>query len=195
MTRRPRTADLGRAQANRFGPDRRASKRVREVRMREFRVLLTRREIAGLGLLLAALVVAWQQWVHVVVFDVHDHDELFVVHWLRDTLLAVPPAVLAVAGGVMVTAWMVERRPDFSPLVARATATALLFAALLIPSVAVHTAVDDALGGSGGLGSIEPAPGAGYLLADDGGLESASGFLGQLAHGARDAALAMPIVK
>ena len=161
--------------------------------MREFRVLLTRREIAGLGLLLAALVVAWQQWVHVVVFDVHDHDELFVVHWLRDTLLAVPPAVLAVAGGVMVTAWMVERRPDFSPLVARATATALLFAALLIPSVAVHTAVDDALGGSGGLGSIEPAPGAGYLLADDGGLESASGFLGQLAHGARDAALAMPI--
>lgn len=161
--------------------------------MREFRVLLTRREIAGLGLLLAALVVAWQQWVHVAVFDVHDHDELFVVHWLRDALLAVPPAVVAVAGGVLVTRKVAERRPDFNPLVARATSTALIFSVLLIPSVGIHTAVDDALGGSGGLGSIEPAPGAGYLLADDGGLEAASGFFGQLAHGARDAAMAMPI--
>lgn len=161
--------------------------------MREIRVLLTRRETVVLGSVLAAFVVAWQQWVHVAVFDVHDHDDAFVVHWLRDALLALPPAVLAVAAGVVITGRLTRRRPELDPLLARAGVTALVFALALVPSVAVHTAVDDALGGSGGLGSIRPAPGAGYLLADDGGLEAATGFSGQVAHGARDAAVAMPI--
>jgi hypothetical protein len=42
---------------------------------------------------------------------------------------------------------------------------ALVFGALLVPMVGEHSLLGNALGGDGGLGSIRPAPGAGYLLA------------------------------
>ncbi len=144
---------------------------------------------------LAFGVVAWAQWVHASALGAHHESSggrLF--HWVRDGSLTLLPAFLAVGGGIRTAARLVSRRGAKEALVPSSLAIAALFGVLLVPLVAAHSAVDGLLGGDGGLGTIRSPPGAGYIAAGgSGGLESATGFWGQLGHGARDALVATPV--
>jgi len=153
------------------------------------------RQIAVMAAVLAFGVVAWEQWVHSTALGVH-HESTggHFFHWLRDGTLALVPAVAAVVCGRWIASRLQQRRHATETLLPRSVAIGGLFGLLLIPLVAVHSAIDGLLGGEGGLGTIKPAPGAGYLLArESNGLESAGGFWGQLGHGARDALVATPV--
>jgi DNA-binding beta-propeller fold protein YncE len=134
------------------------------------------RDTLFLASLLAFGVVGWEHAYHSVVLGVGDETAArgHVTHVLRDGLLALPLALVAVVGGL----WLSRR---FGLLV-RAGFVAIAFGALLVPSVGVHNATDNTLSG-------EP----GSLLHDhtaQGGLEASTGFVGMLMHGLRDAAIA-----
>jgi len=105
------------------------------------------------------------------------------------------PAVLAVAVGIWIVSRYFSPNPARNGLLRYALMIAGVLALLLVPMVGLHNLVDGVLGGSGGLGSLRAAPGAGYLenLALDG-LEGRSGFLGLLLHGLRDSAVSMAVV-
>lgn len=151
-------------------------------------------DVMIMTVVLAFGVVAWTQWVHASVLEVHHESSggrLF--HLVRDGSLTLLPAFLAVVGGLSIAARLARRRSTRDTLVPNSVAIAALFGVLLVPLVAAHSVVDGVLGGDGGLGTIRTPPGAGYLVAGAGGLESATGFWGQLGHGARDALVAMPV--
>ena len=59
------------------------------------------RVVVVLSFVLAFLVIAWQQVMHEVLFGYHsDGTGAVVAHWLRDGVLALPAAVLAVGLGM-----------------------------------------------------------------------------------------------
>ncbi len=150
-----------------------------------------RSHVAALAVLLALVVVAWQQVWHHTVLRSHGPEGNLALHFLRDGALAVIPALIAVHVGLHLS----RRRPGANPTLNLLTTSgwvAAVFAVVMIPMVGLHSALDGALGGDGALGSIEPAPGTPYLT-DPGGLESADGFWGSVAHGGRDALLAAPM--
>jgi FtsP/CotA-like multicopper oxidase with cupredoxin domain len=146
---------------------------------------------AVLAVLIAVVVVGWQQLWHHTVLRTHGPEGSVVTHFLRDGALAIIPAFLAVRIGLR----LARRRAGLDPTLNMLSTSGWIagtFALVMVPMVALHSLVDNALGGDGGLGSIEPAPGTAYLT-DPGGLESANGFWGLAAHGFRDAALGTPV--
>jgi FtsP/CotA-like multicopper oxidase with cupredoxin domain len=146
-----------------------------------------------LAALMAFVAIGWVQWVHTRIFESHDANTTgVVVHWLRDGSLAFPLALIATGCGFWVADRFVAITTAGGRLVSQACLVAVTFALLLVPMVAVHTAIDGLLGGPGGLGSLEAAPGAGYLDAvARNSFEANSGFIGELLHGLRDSAIAL----
>ena len=128
-----------------------------------------------LAVLLAFGVIGWEHFYHSVVLGVGDENAAgHVAHVLRDGLLAFPLALVAVVGGL----WLGRRLG----LLARAGSVSVGFGLLLVPSMGVHNATDNAL-----------SDGHGASLRDHaaaGGLEASSGVGGLLLHGLRDAAVA-----
>jgi len=159
-------------------------------------MLLTRGDVVVSAIVLAFLVVGWEQWVHASVFGVHaDASSARFVHWLRDGSLTVVPSLFAVGGGLWVADRLATPTSTGARLVLQAMSITALFSLTLVPMVGVHNVVDAALGGSGGLGSLRAAPGAGYLdVFAIGGIEGSSGFFGVLWHGARDAVVSLTAV-
>jgi hypothetical protein len=128
-----------------------------------------------LASLLAFGVIGWVHTYHSVVLGLGDERAAgHLAHVLRDGLLAFPLALVAVVGGL----WLGRR----FGLLARAGFVSVGFGLLLVPSVGVHNATDDAL--SGGHGAIA------HTHVGAGGLEASTGFSGLLVHGLRDAAIA-----
>lgn len=154
---------------------------------------MSRPETIVLAVAMAFISIGWVQWVHVGVFASHDATTGgHIVHWLRDAALAVPLALLALGSGQLIAERLATPvTSGGGRLLWQALLTSLVFGALLTPMVAVHAAIDGWLGG-GGLGSLRPAPGAGYLevLARNG-FEASDGFFGVLAHGGRDGIIAL----
>ena len=120
-----------------------------------------------LSLVLAFVVIAWQQLMHSVLFGYHsDGTGAVVAHWLRDGLLTLPAAVLAVVLGIRFARVWGRSETEVQVIVSRTVSVAAVFAVLLVPLVGIHSALDRFLGGEGALGPIVPAPGAGYLSAE-----------------------------
>jgi DNA-binding beta-propeller fold protein YncE len=125
-----------------------------------------------LALLLAFGVIGWEHVYHSVVLGLGDVTATgHVAHVLRDALLAFPLALVAIVGGLRL-----GRRFG---LLARAALVSVGFGLLLVPSVGVHNATDNALSGEHVHNHATAA-----------GLEAATGFGGLLLHGLRDAAVA-----
>ncbi len=136
------------------------------------------------AIVLAVAVVAWHQLWHRVGFAGHGSHAGW-GHLVRDTALALPVAYLAVVFGLR---WAAHRpvTDASSAALVKSVAVAVLFAVLLVPTVAVHSLIDDALEDD----AIRPAPGTAYLIEDS--LEDDRSFLGLATHGLRDAAIALP---
>ena len=133
------------------------------------------RDLILLASLLAFGVIGWEHAYHSVVLGVGDENAAgHLAHVLRDGLLAFPLALVAVVGGL----WLGRRFGLF----ARAGVVSVGFGLLLVPSVGVHNATDNALSGAHGAFP--------HNHAGAGGLEASTGFGGLLMHGLRDAALA-----
>ena len=166
------------------------------VSVRHFVDFVTRIDVVVTAIVLAFAVVGWEQWVHSTIFGVHAEESgSAFTHWFRDGSLTVVPALFAVEGGLWVADRVVTPATTGGRLVSQAISMTTLFGLLLVPMVAVHNALDGVFGGSGGLGSLRPAPGAGYLEAlAIGGLEGSTGFFGVLLHGTRDAAVSLVAV-
>jgi DNA-binding beta-propeller fold protein YncE len=124
---------------------------------------------------LAFGVIGWEHAYHSIVVGVGEGDQAggHLAHVLRDGLLAFPLGLVAVVSGL----WLGRRLGLF----ARAGLVSAIFGLLLVPSVAVHNAIDNAL--SGHRASL-------HDHAAHGGLEAASGVGGLLLHGLRDALVA-----
>jgi DNA-binding beta-propeller fold protein YncE len=128
-----------------------------------------------LALLLAFGVIGWEHLYHSVVLGLGDENAAgHFAHVLRDGLLAFPLALVAVVGGL----WLGRR----FGLLARAGSVSVGFGLLLVPSVGVHNATDNALSHGHGASLHDHAAA--------GGLEASTGFGGLLLHGLRDAAVA-----
>jgi DNA-binding beta-propeller fold protein YncE len=128
-----------------------------------------------LASLLAVGVIGWEHAYHSVFVGVGDGDAAGgqLAHALRDALLVFPVALFAVVAGL----WLGRRLGLF----AHAGLVSAVFGLLLVPSVAVHNAIDNALSGHGA--SV-------HDHAAHGGLEAASGVGGLILHGLRDALVA-----
>lgn len=154
---------------------------------------------AELGIVLVAAVLAfgtvgWQQWLHAGLLS---HGEIggTAAHWLRDGLLAVPLAMLAVWWGRR----LARRGPASSPLAAPALAISLCFTLLLVPAVGLHGLVHE-LGEPGGAAAHAASVGAGAHDAQSGmrdltlpAPQSETSIAEVAVHGVRDAALALPV--
>jgi DNA-binding beta-propeller fold protein YncE len=127
-----------------------------------------------LAALLAFGVIGWEHTYHSFVLGAADDHGAggHLGHGFRDALLAFPIALVAVAAGLRL-----GRR--FGPTI-RALFVSAIFGLLLVPSVRVHDAIDGALAGEHGHGHHHEA---------HEGLEAATGFVGTLTHGLRDAAV------
>jgi DNA-binding beta-propeller fold protein YncE len=124
-----------------------------------------------LASLLAFGVIGWEHAYHSIVLDVGSENGAgaHLAHVLRDGALAIPLAFIAVVGGL----WLGRR----FGLLARAVLVSAGFGLLLVPSVGLHNATDDALSRI-------------HDHASAGGLEASTGVGGLLVHGLRDAAVA-----
>jgi hypothetical protein len=103
-----------------------------------FRLLPGR--VVAYGWLLAAVPIALLQLVHA---GVHEHHELPpVLHWLRDTALAVPLAAVAVVVAALLVARLRPTEPgeraSLTTMALWGVLAALLFAALSIPGNQMH---------------------------------------------------------
>ena len=93
------------------------------------------------ALVLAFGVVGFLHLYHAVVLGYADTPAGHTAHVLRDGLLAVPVALVALAGGL----WLTRRRP----LAAQAAAVAGLLGLLLVPATSVHDQIDAHLAAAG----------------------------------------------
>jgi DNA-binding beta-propeller fold protein YncE len=131
------------------------------------------RDILLLASLLAFGVIGWEHAYHSVVLGVGDENAAgHLVRVLRDGLLALPLALVAVVGGL----WL-GRRLGLFP---RAGFVSVGFGVLLVPS-GVLNATDNTLSGGHGASVHDHVA--------QGGLEASTGVGGLLLHGLRDAAI------
>jgi DNA-binding beta-propeller fold protein YncE len=130
------------------------------------------------ALVLAFGVVGWSHLYHAVVLGYADTPAGHTAHVLRDGLLAVPVALVALAGGL----WLTRRRP----LVVQAAAVAAVLGLLLVPTTGVHDQIDARLAAAGQHHHSDAA------LAPAGPYHEA-GLLSQLEHGGRHALLAQMV--
>ena len=130
------------------------------------------------ALVLAFGVVGWSHLYHAVVLGYADTPAGHAAHVLRDGLLAVPVALVALAGGL----WLTRCRP----LVVQAVAVAGLLGLLLVPATGVHDQIDTRLAAAGQHHHIDAA------LAPAG-LHHQAGLVSLLGHGGRHALVAQVV--
>jgi DNA-binding beta-propeller fold protein YncE/plastocyanin len=132
------------------------------------------RDALLLASLLAFGAIGWEHTFHSVVLGVTEEHGVagHIQHALRDAILSFPIALVAVVAGLRL-----GRR--FGPVV-RAGLISAVFGLLLVPSVRLHDLIDGALSAEGAHEHHHEA---------HGGLEEATGFVGLLRHGLRDAAV------
>jgi DNA-binding beta-propeller fold protein YncE/plastocyanin len=131
------------------------------------------------ALVLAFGVVGWSHLYHAVVLGYADTPAGHTEHVLRDGLLAVPVALVALAGGL----WLTRHRP----LVAQAVGVAAVLGVLLVAATGLHDQIDARLAAAGQHHHIDAA------LAPAGPYHEAGGLLSQLEHGGRHALLAQMV--
>src|SRR5215211_4668115 len=131
------------------------------------------------ALVLAFGVIGFLHLYHAVVLGYADTPVGHTAHVLRDGLLAVPVALVALAGGL----WLTRRRQ----LVAQAAAVAGLLGLLLIPATSVHNQIDAGLAAAGQHHHSDAA------MAPAGQDSAAGGLLSPLGHGGRHALLAQVV--
>jgi hypothetical protein len=143
-----------------------------------------RHELLALSLLLSIGVVGWDYLFHLWVGAADHHGLAAVDHGIRDVVLSLPMAFVAVGAGQWLTRRQGLTGPVASHTLIRASVISLVFAVLLIPSVGVHHLIDGYLdGGHAHTG---------------GGLEHDTSPAGLVLHGLRDAligqAVALPLL-
>jgi DNA-binding beta-propeller fold protein YncE/plastocyanin len=134
------------------------------------------RELLIPALVLAFGVVGWSHLYHTVVLGYADTAAGHTAHVLRDGLLAVPVALVALAGGL----WLTQHRP----LVTQAAAVAAVLGLLLVPATGLHDQIDARLAAAGQHHHLDAA------LVPAGQDHDAGGLLSVLEHGGRDALVA-----
>jgi manganese oxidase len=169
-------------------------------------------EILLVGIVLAFGVIAWEHTIHAYLLGQSDTLAANLVHWLRDSSLALPMALTA-AGLARLWSRVLRLGSSLTDLLGRAALAALLFGLFLVPSAPIHNQVDAALDPGSNLVAAEHAVQASsqaFLLDEhaahlglapaDGGLaqlEEDTSLAGQAAHGAHDAlvgeAAALPL--
>ncbi|RMG93408.1 MAG: DNRLRE domain-containing protein, partial [Chloroflexi bacterium] len=140
------------------------------------------RESVVLGLLLALGTVAWQHLLHFTILS-SGTDSLVghLVHMTRDGVLAVMPGITAVLVGLWLASYLPTNSQNrWSPLWQQAALISLIFALLIIPSVSIHSAIDETFANSA-------------LLTTDTHIHTSEALDGPL-HGIRDALLGQTIV-
>ena len=169
-------------------------------------------EVLLVGSVLAFGVIAWEHTIHAYLLGQSDTLGANLVHWLRDSFLALP---LALTAAVLARLWsrMLRLGSSLTDLLGRAGLAALLFGLFLVPSAPIHNQVDAALDSGSNLVAAEHAvqvssqavlldEHAAHLGAApaDGGLvqlEEDTSLAGQAAHGVHDAligeAAALPL--
>jgi len=130
------------------------------------------------ALVLAFGVVGWSHLYHAVALGYADTPAGHTAHVLRDGLLAVPVALVALAGGL----WLTRRRPPG----AQAVAVAGLLGLLLVPATGVHDQIDTRLAAAGQHHHIDAA------LAPAG-QDHQAGLVSLLGHGGRHALVAQVV--
>ena len=130
------------------------------------------------ALVLAFGVVGFLHLYHAVVLGYADTPAGHTAHVLRDGLLAVPVALVALAGGL----WLTRRRPP----VAQAVAVAGLLGLLLVPATGVHDQIDARLAAAGQHQHIDAA----VAPADQ---DHQAGLVSLLGHGGRHALVAQVV--
>lgn len=147
----------------------------------------------GSAVALAFGVSLWQLWLHSFALEGHSNSALgHLGHWLRDGSLLIVPAYLAVRVGRSIAGRRSDRRGGSGSIAVEPAWIALALFVALVPLVGLHGVVDRALGGGDPFAELAPAPGAGYLLLGTD-VHQASGLVGNLTHGLRDALLSLPI--
>jgi DNA-binding beta-propeller fold protein YncE len=106
-------------------------------------------EVVLLASLLAFGVVAWAHLLHACSLGQGAPLTSHLSHALRDGLLTLPLALVAVLGGRWLAQRLGLRHPSGRALLGRAGVISLLFALLLVPSVGIHHHLDTALAGAG----------------------------------------------
>jgi DNA-binding beta-propeller fold protein YncE len=131
------------------------------------------------ALVLAFGVVGFLHLYHAVVLGYADTPAGHTTHVLRDGLLAVPVALVALAGGL----WLTRRRP----LITQAAAVAAVLGLLLVPATRVHDQIDARLAAAGQHHHLDAA------LAPADPYHQAGGLLSQLEHAGRHALVAQMV--
>jgi hypothetical protein len=128
-------------------------------------------------------VIPWLYAVHAVLLGEANTWAGHIAHAIRDSLLAFPPAVLAVGIGCWLAGlWGIGRDSALDRL-GQAALITLAFALCLVPSVGVHEYLDRWLDG----GAAQAFQGHGLRS----GLEGATDFLGLTLHSLRDALMGL----
>ncbi|HSR22446.1 MAG TPA: hypothetical protein VLW53_02765, partial [Candidatus Eisenbacteria bacterium] len=170
------------------------------------------REVLLVGGLLAFGVIAWEHAIHAYLLGASDTLAGNLVHWLRDSLLALP---MALAAAALARLWsrVLRLGTSLTDLLGRAALAALLFGLFLVPSAPIHNQVDATLDPGSNLVAAEQAVQTsaqavlldehaahlGLAPADSGlaRLEEDTSLAGQAAHGVHDAligeAAALPL--
>jgi len=105
------------------------------------------RNVVVLASLLAVGTVAWEHGFHAYVLGHADSLAAHLAHAVRDALLALPLAFLAVMGSFRVAASLGLCSDRSHDLVARAALVSIAFALLMVPAVSLHDAVDAVFAG------------------------------------------------
>jgi hypothetical protein len=99
-------------------------------------------DIFRLAVVLSLPVIGLEQVVHTSPTALVNFPVYEALHWLSDSLLALPLAVAAVWSGVFVAYLLGNRRQALADLIARAGAIVLIFALLLVPGAVLHEEAD-----------------------------------------------------
>src|SRR5579859_41084 len=120
------------------------------------------------------------------------------LHWLSDSLLALPLAMLAVWGGRRLAARLDLGSRTWSDLVARACLIAILFALTLVPGAALHDEADSLTHAHANLSIHNHAPLPALEATQAGPIDEAASLAAWVVHALTDGftgqAIALPLI-